>query len=71
MHGGNLSQRNFGKSREMDRILSAERQFVESRAVRRMYGVTLFRDPYLNGLIDGILWIAAKGWKVILRRFTS
>ncbi|QTN32189.1 glycosyltransferase [Akkermansiaceae bacterium] len=67
MHGGNLSQRNFGKTREMDRILSAEKQFVESRAVRRMYGITLFRDPYLNGLIDGLLWIAAKGWKAVLR----
>ena len=70
MHGGNLSQRNFGKTRDMGRILAAERQFVESRAVRRMYGITLFRDPYLNGLIDGLLWIVAKGWKVLLRRFT-
>ena len=67
MHGGNLSQRNLGKTRDMDQILNAERQFVESRAVRRMYGVTLFRDPYLNGLIDGLLWIAAKGWKAVLR----
>ncbi len=67
MHGGNLSQRNHGTTRDMDRILAAERQFVESRAVRRMYGVTLFRDPYLNGLIDGILWISAKGWKAVLR----
>ena len=68
MHGGNLSQRNYGKSRNMDRILAAEKQFAESRAVRRMYGITLFRDPYLNGLIDGFLWIAAKGWKGYLRR---
>jgi glycosyltransferase involved in cell wall biosynthesis len=70
MHGGNLSQRNHGKTRDMERILSAERQYVESRAVRRMYGITLFRDPYLNGLVDGILWIAAKGWKFLLRRST-
>ena len=68
MHGGNLSQRNHGKTRDMERILAAEKQFSESRAIRRMYGVTLFRDPYLNGLIDGILWIAAKVWKGILRR---
>ncbi len=67
MHGGNLSLRNHGNSRDMDRILAAERQYVESRAIRRMYGITLFRDPYLNGLIDGFLWIAAKGWKAVLR----
>lgn len=67
MHGGNLSQRNHGKTRDMDRILAAERQFVESRAIRRMYGITLFRDPYLNGLIDGLLWLVAKGWKSCLR----
>lgn len=71
MHGGNLSQRNHGKSRDMNRILAAERQFVESRAVRRMYGITLFRDPYANGLIDGFLWIAAKAWKLVLRVLTS
>ena len=47
----------------------AERQHVESRAIRRAYGITLFKDPYLNGRIDGILWIVAKGWKTVLRCF--
>ncbi len=65
MHGGNLSQRHLGKTRDMERILAAEKQFVESRAIRRAYGVTLFRDPYLNGLVDGILWLAAKAWKAV------
>jgi glycosyltransferase involved in cell wall biosynthesis len=65
MHGNNLSQRNLGRTKDMERILAAERQHVESRAVRRAYGITLFRDPYLNGLIDGVLWIAAKGWKAV------
>jgi glycosyltransferase involved in cell wall biosynthesis len=65
MHGGNASQRHLGKTRDMETILAAERQHVESRAIRRMYGVTLFNDPYLNGLVDGMLWIAAKGWKVV------
>ena len=67
MHGGNLSQRNLGKSRDMDAILAAERQYIESRAIRRAYGITCFKDPYLNGLVDGLLWIAAKGWKAVLR----
>lgn len=69
LHGDNASLRHSGKTREMDRILAAERQHVESRSIRRAYGITLFDDPYLNGLVDGILWIVAKGWKVMLRHF--
>ena len=69
LHGGNASQRHLGKTRDMDTILAAERQHVESRAIRRVYGVTLFEDPYLNGLVDGVLWIVAKGWKMVLRCF--
>jgi glycosyltransferase involved in cell wall biosynthesis len=65
MHGGNLSQRHLGKTKDLEQILAAERQYIESRAIRRAYGLTLFRDPYLNGLVDGILWLAAKGWKVV------
>jgi glycosyltransferase involved in cell wall biosynthesis len=65
MHGGNLSQRHRGMTRDMDRILAAERQYIESRAIRRAYGVTLFEEPYLNGIVDGFLWLAAKGWKVV------
>lgn len=63
VHGGNASMRHLGKTRDMKMILAAERQHVESRAIRRAYGITLFEDPYLTGLVDGILWIAAKGWK--------
>jgi glycosyltransferase involved in cell wall biosynthesis len=65
LHGVNASQRHLGKSREMETILAAEKQHVESRTIRRVYGVTLFEDPYLNGLVDGVLWIVAKGWKVV------
>ena len=65
MHGANASQRFLRHRREMDAILAAERQHVESRAIRRMYGVTLFDDPYLNGLTDGVLWIVAKVWKAL------
>jgi glycosyltransferase involved in cell wall biosynthesis len=67
MHGGNASQQILGKTRDMERILAAERIHVESRAIRRAYGITLFADPYLNGLVDGILWIAAKGLKGIMK----
>lgn len=63
MHGENASQRHLGKSRDMEVILAAERQHVESRAIRRAYGITLFEDPYLNGLVDGVLWVFARVWK--------
>jgi glycosyltransferase involved in cell wall biosynthesis len=67
LHGANASQRHLGKTREMAVILAAERQHVESRAIRRAYGITLFKDPYLNGLVDGVLWIAARAWKLCMK----
>ncbi len=67
MHRANTSQRYLAKTREMETILAAERQHVESRAIRRAYGITLFEDPYLNGLVDGVLWVVARGWKMILK----
>jgi len=67
LHGANASQRHLARTKEMEAVLAAERQHVESRAIRRAYGITLFEDPYLNGLIDGSLWILAKCWKALLR----
>lgn len=67
LHGANASQRHLGKTRDMETILAAEKQHVESRAIRRAYGITLFDDPYLNGLVDGVLWIVAKAWKLVLK----
>ena len=63
LHGENASQRHLGKSRDMETILAAERQHIESRAIRRAHGITVFEDPYLNGLVDGFLWIVARAWK--------
>jgi glycosyltransferase involved in cell wall biosynthesis len=67
MHGENASQRHLGKPSDMDAAVAAERQHIESRAIRRVYGFTFFSDPYLNGLADGLLWIAAGSWKKILK----
>lgn len=67
LHGDNASMRHLGRTRDMEVIVAAERQHVESRAIRRAYGVTLFDDPYLNGIVDGLLWIVAKGLKGVLR----
>lgn len=67
MHGGNASQRHLTRTRDMDTILAAELQHVESRAIRRAYGITLFKDPYHVGLIDGVLSIVSRGWKAVLK----
>jgi glycosyltransferase involved in cell wall biosynthesis len=67
LHGGNLSQRNRQSHGDIGMLLAAEQQYAESRSIRRAYGLTLFREPYLNGIIDGILWIVAKAWKAALR----
>lgn len=65
IHGANLSFSTDSASRDIDEVLKAERHHVESRAVRRTYGISLFADPYLNGLIDGILYLTARAWKMI------
>jgi hypothetical protein len=68
LHSNNASQRHLGKTRDMDTILAAEKQHIESRSIRRAYGITISTDPYLNGLFDGFLWLVAKGWKWVLKK---
>ena len=65
LHPGNLSLSTKFDSRDMDEALKGERQHVESRAIRRVFGITLTADPYLNGLTDGILYLIARGLKMI------
>lgn len=65
LHADNASQRLLAPSGDLTILLAAEHQHAESRALRRRYGITLFQDPYLNGIPDGILWLAAKAWKQI------
>ncbi len=67
MHGRNASQRHLEKTTDMDVILAAEHQHVESRAIRRAYGVTFFKDPYLVGLVDGVLSVTARVVKAVLK----
>lgn len=67
LHDDNASRRHLGRNVSMDEAVKAEKQHVESRAIRRVHGITLFEDPYLNGLVDGLLWIIARGWKAFLK----
>lgn len=55
LHGESISQRNIGK-REINDILAHQLQLAESRAIRRCYGIRLFKDEMLNGIIDGALY---------------
>jgi glycosyltransferase involved in cell wall biosynthesis len=67
MHGGNASQRHLTKDREMDTVIAAELQHVESRAIRRVYGHSIFKDPYVEGLVDGLFSLLSRVWKVVLK----
>lgn len=69
LHPGNLSLSTKFDSRDMDEALKGERQHVESRAIRRVFGITLTADPYLNGLTDGILYLIARALKMIRKAF--
>ena len=43
LHDESISQRNLGKE-DIDGVLAHQRQLAESRAIRRVYGVKLFKD---------------------------
>ena len=66
LHGQSISQRNIGKQ-EMDGILEYQHQCAESRAIRRMYGIKLFKDEMFNSIVDGILYHVYRVIKGILR----
>jgi glycosyltransferase involved in cell wall biosynthesis len=67
LHDEAISQRNLGKT-DLDSILAHQRQLAEARAVRRVYGVKLFKDEMCNGVVEGILYHAFRLLKGI-RRF--
>ncbi len=55
LHEGSISQSSLGKQ-DMKHVLRLQKQIAEPRAIRRIYGVKLFRDEPLNWIIDGILY---------------
>ena len=71
LHSENQSMKYLGKTRDMNRVLAAEKQHVESRAIRRVYGITLFEDPYLNGLVDGFLWLMGRVIRIVVKCFSK
>jgi glycosyltransferase involved in cell wall biosynthesis len=66
LHDESISQSNLGKS-DIDSVLAHQHQLAESRAIRRVYGVKLFKDEMLNGIVEGILYHLYRLKKGILR----
>jgi len=54
LHGESISQSSLGKS-DMKNVLRMQRQVAEPRAIRRIYGIKLFKDENLNLIADGVL----------------
>lgn len=67
LHGGNLSFRNYAP-RDAAGWLKLERQWAESRAIRRAYGWTFFRSEQLNAIVDGLLFHLFLVQKGLLKR---
>jgi len=66
LHAQSISQRNIGKS-DLDDILAHQIQFAESRAIRRYYGIRIFKDEMLNGIVEGVLYHAYRFLKGFLK----
>lgn len=66
LHDESISQSSLGKG-GMKNILRTQRQAAEPRAIRRIYGIKLFRDEPLNWIVDGVLYHVFRLKKGILR----
>lgn len=70
VHGGNLSKKNLNP-KDVDGLLDKQLQYAESGAIRRAYGVTLFKGEYLNAVVDCLLYYWFKGMKLPLKVFNQ
>lgn len=66
LHDESISQRNIGKI-DMAGILAYQHQCAESRAIRRMYGIKLFKDEMANCIVDGFLYHGYRVLKGVLK----
>ncbi|MEO1858124.1 MAG: glycosyltransferase family 2 protein [Rubritalea sp.] len=70
MHGENLSQKNLNKT-DIDGMLNKQLQYAESIAIRRVYGITLSKDFFLNGVVDFFLYNMFRFLKWPLKRLNK
>lgn len=66
LHDESISQSSLGKN-DMKSVLRMQRQAAEPRAIRRLYGIKLFEDEAMNGVVDGILYHVFRFKKGLLR----
>jgi glycosyltransferase involved in cell wall biosynthesis len=66
LHDASISQQNLGR-KDVDGLLAYQHQLAESRTIRRIYGVKLFRDEMMNGIVEGVLYHAYRLLKCVLR----
>ncbi|MEZ7956296.1 MAG: glycosyltransferase family 2 protein [Rubritalea sp.] len=66
MHGSNLSQKHL-KKKDVDGLMDQQLQFAESRAIRRAYGITLFKSDHLNCVADAVFFYYFKVVKIVLK----
>ena len=66
LHDESISQRSLGQE-DTKNILRLQRQAAEPRAIRRIYGIKLFKDEQLNCVMDGIFYHVFRFKKGILK----
>ena len=66
LHDQSISQSSIGKG-DMKNVLRVQRQAAEPRAIRRVYGIKLFKDEFLNNVVDGLLYHGYRMKKGILK----
>lgn len=70
LHDASISQRNLHKM-DIDGVLAYQRQQAESRAIRRVYGIRLFKDEMMNVVVEGVLFHIYRIKKGIMRLIHS
>jgi hypothetical protein len=66
VHDGSLSRKNYGAG-DAEACLRLQKQFAETRAIRRAYAKTFFRDENLNTLVDSVLYLFYRCLKPVLK----
>ena len=66
MHGENLSQKHL-ENKEINGLMDQQLQFAESRAIRRAYGITLFKNDHLNCAADAVFSYFFRAVKIVLK----
>ncbi len=68
VHETNTSMK-YIKDKSAQGILHRYGQFAEGATIRRLYGLTVFHEPMLDGMVDGVIWCLYQIKKVLLKLF--